>query len=125
GARFVPLESKNHVLLQVEPAWPQFVGEVRDFLEASPAGIGRAPLAGSLPGLSTRELEVLELVAQGLDNQEISVRLVLSPKTVSNHITSIYSKLDVSTRAQAIVAARDAGLGRGGVQVQGKRSDMR
>ncbi|MFL5731792.1 MAG: alpha/beta fold hydrolase, partial [Chloroflexia bacterium] len=81
GARFVPLESKNHVLLQDEPAWSQFVGEVRDFLEASSAGIGRAPLAGSPPGLSPRELEVLELIAQGLDNQEISVRLVLSPKT--------------------------------------------
>ena len=111
GARFVPLESKNHVLLEDEPAWPNFVGELRDFLQPSTPD-GRAAQEDSLHGLTTREVEVLDLIARGLDNQEIADRLVLSPKTVSNHITSIFGKLDVSNRAQAIVAARDAGLGR-------------
>ena len=99
------------MLLEDEPAWPNFVGELRDFLQPSTPD-GRAAQEDSLHGLTTREVEVLDLIARGLDNQEIADRLVLSPKTVSNHITSIFGKLDVSNRAQAIVAARDAGLGR-------------
>ena len=62
------------------------------------------------PELSERELEVLKLISQGQNNQEIAQKLVLSPKTVRNHITSIFSKLQVADRAQAIVRARQAGL---------------
>ncbi|MEI7847733.1 MAG: response regulator transcription factor [Chloroflexota bacterium] len=62
------------------------------------------------PELSERELEVLKLISQGQNNQEIAQKLVLSPKTVRNHITSIFSKLQVADRAQAIVRARKAGL---------------
>lgn len=62
------------------------------------------------PELTDRELELLRLIAQGLNNQEIAQKLVLSPKTVRNHITSIFSKLQVADRAQAIVRAREAGL---------------
>jgi DNA-binding NarL/FixJ family response regulator len=62
------------------------------------------------PELTDREMEVLRLIAQGLNNQEIAQKLVLSPKTVRNHITNIFSKLQVADRAQAIVRARDAGL---------------
>lgn len=62
------------------------------------------------PELTERELEVLRLIAQGLNNQEIAQKLFLSPKTVRNHITNIFSKLQVADRAQAIVRAREAGL---------------
>lgn len=63
------------------------------------------------PELTDREREVLELVARGLDNREIERRLVVSPKTVRNHVTAIYGKLRVAGRAEAIVRAREAGLG--------------
>lgn len=62
------------------------------------------------PELTEREVEVLHLIAQGLNNQEIAQKFVLSPKTVRNHITNIFSKLQVADRAQAIVRAREAGL---------------
>jgi DNA-binding NarL/FixJ family response regulator len=62
------------------------------------------------PELTEREREVLALIAQGKGNAEIADRLVISPKTLSNHISSIFSKLQVADRAQAIVKARDAGL---------------
>lgn len=64
-----------------------------------------------LPGLTRREREVLDLIAQGLGNATIAARLHLSPKTVGNHISAIFTKLGVSSRAEAIVRARDAGLG--------------
>ncbi len=63
-----------------------------------------------LPELTERELEVLRLISQGLNNQDIAQKLFLSPKTVRNHITNIFSKLQVADRAQAIVRAREAGL---------------
>ena len=63
------------------------------------------------PELTDREREVLGLIAQGHNNEEIARQLVLSPKTVRNHITNIFSKLQVADRAQAIVRAREAGLG--------------
>jgi DNA-binding NarL/FixJ family response regulator len=62
------------------------------------------------PELTERELEVLRLISQGLNNQGIAQKLVLSPKTVRNHITNIFSKLQVADRAQAIVRAREAGV---------------
>lgn len=61
--------------------------------------------------LTDREREVLELVAKGYSNQQVARRLVLSPKTVRNHVSNIFSKLQVADRAQAIVRAREAGLG--------------
>jgi DNA-binding NarL/FixJ family response regulator len=63
------------------------------------------------PELSEREREILELIAQGKKNPDIAARLVLSPKTVRNHVTNILSKLQVADRTQAIIRARDAGLG--------------
>jgi DNA-binding NarL/FixJ family response regulator len=62
------------------------------------------------PELTNRELEILRLIAQGHNNSEIAQKLFLSPKTVRNHITNIFSKLQVADRAQAIVRAREAGL---------------
>ena len=63
------------------------------------------------PDLTEREREVLALIAQGLTNSAIAERLILSPNTVRNYITEIFSKLQVADRAQAIIRARNAGLG--------------
>jgi DNA-binding NarL/FixJ family response regulator len=63
------------------------------------------------PELTEREREVLELIAKGYSNQELARRLVLSPKTIRNHVSNIFAKLQVADRAQAIVRAREAGLG--------------
>jgi DNA-binding NarL/FixJ family response regulator len=65
----------------------------------------------AFPELTEREREILELIARGLSNTAISERLVLSPKTVRNHVSNIFSKLQVAGRAEAIVRAREAGLG--------------
>ena len=63
------------------------------------------------PELTDREREILELVARGMSNQQIVDRLVISPKTVRNHVSNIFSKLQVRDRAEAVVRAREAGLG--------------
>ncbi|WP_433435106.1 response regulator [Nonomuraea sp. CA-141351] len=78
------------------------------YFAAAPAG-GRA--ARPLPELTDREIEVLRLVADGLNNSEIARRLFLSEKTVRNHVSSIFAKLRVDDRAQAIVRARRVGFG--------------
>ncbi len=65
----------------------------------------------AFPELTAREREVLDLIAAGKNNQEIARHLYLSPKTVRNHISNIFTKLQVADRAQAIVRAREAGLG--------------
>ncbi len=69
-------------------------------------------LASVFPELTDREREILDLIAQGLNNVEIASRLFLSAKTVRNHVSNIFNKLQVVDRAQAIVRARDAGFGR-------------
>src|SRR5688572_31230696 len=110
GARFAAVDSRNHILVEDEPAWPQFLAEVRAFLGADQQAL---PVATALPfaSLTDREREIVELVALGLDNADIADRLSLSPKTVRNHMTNIFDKLAVRTRAQAIVHAREAGFG--------------
>lgn len=62
------------------------------------------------PELTEREREVLQLIAAGHNNEVIAHRLVLSPKTVRNHVSNIFNKLQVADRAQAIVRAREAGM---------------
>jgi pimeloyl-ACP methyl ester carboxylesterase/DNA-binding CsgD family transcriptional regulator len=104
NARFLPLESDNHVLVKGEPAWKAYLEALAAFL---PAGGG-----GDFPKLTQRERDVLELLAQGFDNAQIAARLALSEKTVRNHITRIFDKMEVENRSQAIVAARKAGLER-------------
>lgn len=69
------------------------------------------PVADPFPGLTAREREVLDLMATGARNQVIAERLFLSPKTVANHISSIFAKLEVADRSAAIVRARQGGLG--------------
>jgi DNA-binding NarL/FixJ family response regulator len=66
----------------------------------------------ALPELTSREREILDLIAQGHRNAKIAARLFVSPNTVRNHITHIFAKLQVTDRAQAIIRARKAGLGR-------------
>jgi DNA-binding NarL/FixJ family response regulator len=68
-------------------------------------------LPQAFPELSDREREILDLIAQGHKNPEIAERLYLSPKTVRNHVSTILHKLQVADRAEAILRARDAGLG--------------
>jgi DNA-binding NarL/FixJ family response regulator len=65
----------------------------------------------AFPELTAREREVLDLIAKGLNNQAIANRLSISEKTVRNHISNIFNKLQVVDRAQAIVKAREAGMG--------------
>lgn len=74
---------------------------------------GRSAVRAPFPQLTDREREVLDLVAAGLDNASISRRLVLSPKTVRNHVANVLAKLAVRDRAAAIVRAREEGLGGG------------
>jgi pimeloyl-ACP methyl ester carboxylesterase len=107
GARFVPLEGRNHVLLEGEPAFAQFFAQIHEFLRSGSAG---AASEAAFPDLTSREREILELVAHGLDNLQIAARLGLSGKTVRNNITPILDKLGVESRAQAIVRAREAGF---------------
>jgi len=110
NARFVPLETNNHILLPNEDAWETFCREIEGFLEPEVAA-GRTDDTG-LDTLTSREAEVLDAVARGLGNRETAELLRISEKTVRNHVTTIFSKLGVASRAQAIVAARDAGFGR-------------
>jgi DNA-binding NarL/FixJ family response regulator len=78
------------------------------------SGVSPGHRTSVLSSLSPRELEVLDVVATGANNTAVAERLRLAPKTVSNHISSIFLKLDVATRAEAVVIAKDAGLGRRG-----------
>ena len=106
GAQFVELESKNHVLLEQEPAWTRFQQVALDFLGVAPRGSEDSVFAS----LSPREREVLALITEGLANAEIGERLSISEKTVRNHISNLFDKLGVWTRAQAMVFARDHGF---------------
>jgi DNA-binding NarL/FixJ family response regulator len=70
-------------------------------------------MAPAFPSLTEREREVLDLIAAGQPNRSIAKRLFLSDKTVRNHVSNIFAKLQVADRAEAIVRAREAGLGGG------------
>ncbi len=105
GARFAPLESRNHIVLEHEPEWKRWLEEMRAFLADGPA-------SGLFAALTGRERELVELIAQGLDNAQCAARLGMSDKTVRNHVTHLYSKLEIENRARLIVLAREAGFGR-------------
>ncbi len=75
------------------------------------SAVRSAPAILPFPELTEREREILDLVAQGRTNGEIAERLVLSQKTVRNHVSNVFSKLQVVDRAQAVARARDAGFG--------------
>jgi pimeloyl-ACP methyl ester carboxylesterase/DNA-binding CsgD family transcriptional regulator len=110
-ARFVALESRNHWVVNTELAWQHFVSELDNFLPAI-AHVPEGVPCSAFQELTRRELQVLELIAEGIDNHTIGQRLGISEKTVRNHVSTVFSKLGCHTRAQAIVWARDAGLAR-------------
>ena len=88
---------------------PEVARRLRSIISASgTSGARTVPF----PSLSDREREVLALIAVGISNPEIAGRLFLSEKTVRNYVSSIFTKLGVTSRAEAIVQAREAGLGR-------------
>jgi len=107
GAQFIELDSKNHILLETEPAWERFCDEVLDFIGLKGSSGGEDPAFASL---SPREREVLMLITEGLGNAEIADRLSISEKTVRNHVSHLFDKLGVWTRAQAMVFAQDHGF---------------
>lgn len=83
-------------------------GRIADFLAPRPPETS----GETFPTLTAREREVLDLVAAGLSNAQIAARLFLSQKTVRNHVYAVMGKLQAADRAEAIIRARDAGLGR-------------
>ena len=101
GARFVTLESKNHIVLGDEAAWPVFVREVEAVLAADRT---TGSPTGSADALSPREREVLSLAAAGQGNDEIAAALHLSVRTVERHFHNIYTKLGVSGRSARTAA---------------------
>ncbi len=107
GAEFVELDSKNHILLEGEPAWERFCAAVLDFMGIERLEQGEEPAFASL---TARERGILALLTEGLSNADIAERLDLSEKTVRNHLSNLFDKLGVWTRAQAIVFARDRGF---------------
>ena len=104
NARLAALDSKNHILLEDEPAWPLFLGEVAAFLEPDTVGPGPRDAVRTLTG---RERDVLRLAATGQDNDGIARALGLSTRTVERHLQNAYLKLGVtgrSARAAAVAA---------------------
>ena len=100
GARFVELDSRNHVLLEHEPAWQRFREEVLAFLGGSARG--EAPLAA----LTQRERDIVAALVSGQTNAQIAASLFISDKTVRNTLTRIYEKLGVQSRTQAMALLR-------------------
>lgn len=111
GSQFVSIDSSNHVLLEDEPGWQEFRSAFTRHVPGATAPPRRDAAARERIGqLSTREQKILGEIAKGLNNREIAAGLFISEKTVRNHITSIFDKLGVTSRAQAIVMAKEAGL---------------
>jgi DNA-binding NarL/FixJ family response regulator len=110
GARFVPIDSSNHLLLERGPAGSS---GARRCAPSCPV-LRRRPSVGAFEALSKRQREILELIAQGRDNAQIAAALGLTDKTVRNQVSAIFDRLEVENRPQAIVLAREAGMGRSG-----------
>jgi len=112
NAHFVTLEGRNHILIEEEPAWDRFRETFNDFLGIADANAPKSVSAARIDGLTARESDILHLVARRHGNAAIAKQLFISEKTVRNHLTSIFEKLGVDSRAKAIVAARDHGFER-------------
>lgn len=108
NARLVVLDSINHTPLEGEPAFTQAIEEIDRFLPRSQM---HGLATGALETLTSREREILDLVARGMDNTKIAAWFNLSEKTVRNNVSRILEKLSVEHRGQAIIVAREAGLG--------------
>jgi DNA-binding NarL/FixJ family response regulator len=106
GARFVPLESKNHLPLREEPAWQVVVTALRSFLDEDTGTSSRSPAKDLTP----RQLDVLRGVARGLTDKEIASELSLSPRTVEMHVARAIDALECGNRAEAVHKAAALGL---------------
>lgn len=107
-SRFVPLDSDNHLMVEQDPTWLRWQDEVREF-----TGVDKPAMDPRFALLTKREHQLIELIAQGRDNAQIAATMGLTDKTVRNHITNAFAKLEVENRSQAIVLARNAGYGQG------------
>lgn len=103
GATFVQLDSDNHVLLEDEPAWLLFQQAVLEFTGMS---TGAQPAEPSQSRLTARERAALGLLCEGRSNAQIAWELGVSEKTVRNHLSNLYRKLGVRSRAEAMVRAQ-------------------
>lgn len=92
---------------------PAIAGRLADFFRQVNTVTLERESTRPFPDLTDREHEILELIARGRNNQQIATQLHITMKTVSNHISNVFSKLQVADRAQAIVRAKDAGMGNG------------
>ena len=101
GATYIELHSRNHVLLEHEPAWREFQEAVLEF-----TGLARQDSDLSAEGLTARERAALALLCEGRSNAQIAWALGIAEKTVRNHVSNLYRKLGVHSRAEAIVRTR-------------------
>ena len=101
GARWVALPGNNHLPLDSDPGWPIICQEIERFLRELDATDGSAPA----PRLTTRQVEVISLVAKGLTDKEIGKRLALSPRTVEMHVAGAIERLGCRNRAEAVSRA--------------------
>lgn len=108
GAILLPIEGANMIPHPSDETFAEVVAAAKEFLGQSTRQHHKAVLGAEL---TPRELDVLELVAKGLDNLQIAARLGLSEKTIRNNIAPIFEKLQVENRMKAIVKAREAGFG--------------
>jgi DNA-binding NarL/FixJ family response regulator len=100
-----------HAVRTVAHGGAVFSGDIAARISALLTGGVRREAEQLFPALTAREVEVLDLVARGLDNRRIARELFLAEKTVRNHISHIFDKLNVGSRTEAAARARDAGLG--------------
>ena len=104
GARLVVLESSNHIVLGDEPAWQVFLEEVAPFMAADRQPTRLAASLDAASVLSSRELDVLRLAAEGQDNASIAKSLTLSVRTVERHLHNTYAKLGIQGKAARAAA---------------------
>jgi pimeloyl-ACP methyl ester carboxylesterase/DNA-binding CsgD family transcriptional regulator len=114
NAHLVTLESGNHLTLADEPAWQTLIANVRHFLTTGkplPTVPNQTEMSHAPAGtLTTREIEVLRLIAAGRSNQEIALELVISFNTVTNHVKNILGKTGASNRTEAANYAFRSGI---------------
>ena len=110
----MPLESRNHILLPDEPAFAQLFTEIHRFLGFEEKKHGRdqagLPIHPDLADLTSRELDVLRLIASGAKNQDVANKLFLSEKTVRNYVSKIMTKVATTSRGETIALAHRTGL---------------
>ena len=108
-ATFVPLPGVNHVITPEDPAFDLFCSRVDAFLGVE-APRSR-PVPSGIDELTPRQRDVLHLLSRGMDNASIAEALHISPKTVRNHVSTVFAKLGVGHRGEAVVRGRELGFG--------------